>query len=146
MVTLAALKMLTPSRPDPCPSMSSPSSRTSEPAGALMPMAKPGVCMAAVTPMQRIEIDLVIATMPKSPESRQLISPPVKVFAKAPANVRQGDVRVQGLASLPEPETQLREFCAAAGSTCRSVKRDIARTETILCFIVASQCYRGCRY
>src|SRR5687768_12498120 len=64
-----------------------------------------------------IEIDLVIVTPPKPPGSKQLISPPAAVFEIAPANVLQGAVRLQGFASSPTPETQVRVACAEAGAT-----------------------------
>ncbi|MGQ2929663.1 MAG: hypothetical protein ACT6Q3_04250, partial [Sphingopyxis sp.] len=63
-----------------------------------------------------IEIDLVIVTMPYSPASRQLISPPDAVLTMAPAKVWQGAVRLQGLRSSPTPDTQVRVACADAGT------------------------------
>src|ERR1700724_834800 len=45
--------------------------------------------------------DLVMVTGPKSPGSRTAISPPAVVWASAAAKVRQGDMRVHGLESLP---------------------------------------------
>src|ERR1700676_1714150 len=45
--------------------------------------------------------DLVMVTGPKSPGSRTSISPPPAVCASAAAKVRQGDMRVHGLESLP---------------------------------------------
>src|SRR5262245_66640672 len=149
MVTLVLLRILTPLLPVPTPSMSSPCSRTSEFAGVLITMPlDPPVARTPAVPVegQLIVSDLVIVTAPKPPGSRQLISPPVAVFEMAPAKCWQGAVRLHGLASMPTPETQVREACAAAGSICRSVKRDIARTESRPCFMVASQGYKGCRY
>ena len=61
-------------------------------------------------------MDFVIVNAPKPPGSRQLISPPAIVFEIAPANVLHGAVRLQGLASSPTPETQVREACALAGA------------------------------
>src|SRR6478752_1186533 len=61
-----------------------------------------------------IWIDLVMVTPPKPPGSRQLISPPVAVLEMAPAKVLHGAVRLQGLASLPTPDTQVRVACAWA--------------------------------
>src|ERR1700719_1508738 len=53
--------------------------------------------------------DLVMVTGPKSPGSSTSISPPAVVWPSAVAKVRQGDMRVQGLASLPKvAETQVR--------------------------------------
>src|ERR1700719_884182 len=55
-------------------------------------------------------IALVMVTGPKSPGSRTSISPPAVVWANAAAKVRQGDMRVHGLASLPNAaETQVRD-------------------------------------
>ena len=52
--------------------------------------------------------DLSIITMPKPPGSRTSISPPGLVFELAPAKVLHGLVRLQGLASSPTAETQVR--------------------------------------
>src|SRR3954466_12850779 len=56
-----------------------------------------------------------MVTPPKPPGSRQLISPPRAVFDMAPEKVLQGAVRLQGLASSPTPETQVRVAWALAG-------------------------------
>src|ERR1700744_5960600 len=61
-------------------------------------------------------IDLVMVTAPKPPGSRQLISPPAAGLEMAPAKVLQGAVRLQGLASSPTPETQVRLAWAWAGA------------------------------
>src|SRR5580700_5884695 len=45
--------------------------------------------------------DLVMVTGPKSPGSRTAISPPAVVWASAAAKVRQGDMWVHGVESLP---------------------------------------------
>jgi hypothetical protein len=63
---------------------------------------------------QSIEIDFVIVTAPNPAGSRQLISPPAAVFDIAPANVLQGAVRLQGLASSPTPDTHVLVACACA--------------------------------
>src|SRR5687767_6094399 len=60
-------------------------------------------------PVASIVIDFVIVTAPKPPGSSTLISPQAAVFEIAPAKVLQGAVRLQGLASSPTPETQVRE-------------------------------------
>src|SRR6476619_700334 len=62
-------------------------------------------------------IDLVIVTPPKPPGSRTLISPLDAVLEIAPAKVLHGAVRLQGFASSPTPETQVRVACALAGAT-----------------------------
>src|ERR1043166_2213291 len=59
-------------------------------------------------------MDLVMVTAPKPPGSSAEISPPAAVFEIAPANVLQGAVRLQGLASSPTPEIQVRVACAFA--------------------------------
>src|SRR4051794_16526266 len=56
-----------------------------------------------------------MVTPPNPPGSRQLISPPRAVFDMAPEKVLQGAVRLQGLASSPTPETQVRVAWALAG-------------------------------
>jgi hypothetical protein len=45
------------------------------------------------------------------------ISPPAAVLDIAPAKVLQGAVRLQGLASSPTPDTQVRVACALATAT-----------------------------
>jgi hypothetical protein len=62
----------------------------------------------AMVPAPSIVIAFVIVTAPKPPGSITLISPPAAVFEIAPANVLQGAVRLQGFASSPTPETQVR--------------------------------------
>src|SRR5262245_50915985 len=57
---------------------------------------------------------LVIVTAPKPPGSRTEISPLGAVLEIAPAKVLQGAVRLQGLASSPTPDTQVRVACAFA--------------------------------
>ncbi len=58
--------------------------------------------------------DLVMVTAPKPPGSRASISPPAAVLEIAPAKVLQGAVRLQGLASSPTPDTQVRVAWAFA--------------------------------
>ena len=76
-----------------------------------MPLV-PDTSTPAVPASQEIVIDLVMVTAPKPPGSRQLISPAAAVLEIAPAKVLQGAVRLQGLASSPTPETQVRVACA----------------------------------
>src|SRR3954447_7131913 len=68
----------------------------------LVPLAR---IEANADPPSRV-IDLEMVTVPNPPGSRASISPPIKVFEIAPANVLQGAVRLQGLTSSPTPETQ----------------------------------------
>src|SRR5262245_11217508 len=144
MVTLVALMMWTPLLPVPCPSMSSPCSRTSEAPAALMVMPVVSAPSTPAVPVkgQLIVTDLVIVNMPKPPGSRQLISPPVAVLEMAPAKVLHGAVRLHGNESSPTAETQVRLACAAAGSMCDSAKNAIARIESRLCFMGASRAAR----
>ena len=76
----------------------------------LIPLV-PAARTPASTPSHLMVIDLVMVTVPKPPESRQLISPNAAVFEIAPAKVLQGAVRLHGLRSSPTPETQVR-VCA----------------------------------
>ena len=62
----------------------------------------------AWAPAPSMVIDLVMVTAPNPPESSALISPLTAVFEIAPAKVLHGAVRLQGLASSPTPETQVR--------------------------------------
>src|SRR6516165_1283538 len=79
----------------------------------------PDTSTPAVPASQEMMIDLVMVTAPNPPGSRQLISPNGAVFEMAPAKVLQGAVRLQGLASSPTPETQVRVACAWAGTAKR---------------------------
>src|SRR5712675_1176285 len=88
----------------------------------------PALMVMPGTPATRIEprvkpqlsvIALMMVTPPKPPGSKQLISPPAAVFEIAPAKVLHGAVRLQGLASSPTPETQVRVACACAGAAGR---------------------------
>jgi hypothetical protein len=72
-------------------------------------------------------IDLVIVTAPKPPGSRASISPQAAVFEIAPAHVLHGAVRLQGLASSPTPDTQVREACAWAIDANATMKVAIAK-------------------
>src|SRR5882757_7071246 len=74
----------------------------------------------AERPSQEIVIDLMMVTAPKPPGSMQLISPAAAVFEIAPAKVLQGAVRLQGLASSPTPETQVRVAWALAGAAAKN--------------------------
>src|SRR5262249_54068223 len=78
----------------------------------LVPMTR----LPPKVPVQSRVIDFVMVTPPKPPGSRQLMMPPVRVLAIAPANVLHGAVRLHGLASSPTPEIQVRVACACAGS------------------------------
>jgi hypothetical protein len=66
---------------------------------------------------------LVIVSAPKPPGSRTLISPPAAVLLIAPAKVLHGAVRLQGFASSPTPETQVRVACAANGAQIQQLSK-----------------------
>src|SRR5258705_591511 len=91
--------------------------------------------LIAVVPAARIPtmqhpsmvIDLVIVTVPNPPGSSASISPSTAVFEMAPANVLQGAVRLQGLASSPTPDTQVRVAWALAIEVTVSTKTATAR-------------------
>src|SRR5437879_3686667 len=76
--------------------------------------------MPAVPAAQEMVSELLMMSGPKSPASRQLISPPAAVFERAPAKVLQGAVRLQGLASSPVPDTQVRASRACAGEAAKN--------------------------
>src|ERR1700733_1418271 len=61
-----------------------------------------GVAPAPPAALPKMVIALAMVTGPKSPGSRTSISPPALVCASAAAKVRQGDMRVHGLESLPK--------------------------------------------
>ena len=90
-------------------------------------------------------IDLVIVTPPNPPGSRTLISPPVAVFEMAPAKVLHGAVRLQGLASSPTPETQVRVACAWAGAAATAMTtRHANATTSFLTMVTGSLLRLGC--
>ena len=68
----------------------------------------PELRIEASVPVPSIVIDVVIVTVPKPPGSRTEISPPAAVLEIAPPNVLHGAVRLQGFASSPTPDTQVR--------------------------------------
>src|SRR5687767_7012673 len=124
-----------PTRPVPNPSMSRPRKTTLLVVVALMTMALvPDTSTPASNPSDEMVMDLVIVTPPKPPGSRTLISPPVAVFEMAPANVLQGAVRLQGLASSPTPETQVRVACAWASEAQVMSSTRVANST---CFFIA---------
>src|SRR5467141_2480607 len=98
------------------------------PAATLMPLVRAARMPATCPPPPSIVIALVIVTAPKPPGSRASISPPAAVFEIAPAKVLQGAVRLQGLASSPTPDTQVRVACAWAMEANANVKIAIANT------------------
>src|SRR2546423_13114669 len=73
-------------------------------------MMTPEAPAARIEAMQQasIVIDLVMVTAPNPAGSSASISPKLAVFEIAPAKVLQGAVRLQGLASSPTPDTQVR--------------------------------------
>ena len=128
MVTLVAETMWIPFVPVPSPSISRPLSVTSSPAGVLMMMPLvPETSTPASNPSELMVMGLVMVTPPNPPGSSTLISPLGAVFEIAPANVLHGAVRLQGLASSPTPDTQVRVACACAGVAYNTPTRTVAR-------------------
>jgi hypothetical protein len=78
----------------------------------VIPTAPPPACTPPMAPSQLMVTDLLIVTVPKLPESMQLISPRAAVWVSARAKVRQGEVRVHVLPSFPTPATHVRTACA----------------------------------
>src|ERR1700730_10844277 len=105
---------LIPLVPPPIPLIERLRSVTTSVAGALtnIPLVPLTKTLATWPPPPSIVTALVIVTAPKPPGSKASISPPGAVFEMAPANVLHGAVRLQGLASSPTPETQVRDACA----------------------------------
>jgi hypothetical protein len=81
----------------------------------LVPDARIEPTCPPMPPPQSSVMALVTVTAPKPPGSRQSISPPPAVLVMAPAKVLHGAVRLQGLASSPTPEMQVRAAWAFAG-------------------------------
>src|SRR5262245_19460979 len=76
-----------------------------------------------------IVIVLSMVRLPKSPGPSASISPKAFVFRRAPANVRHGDVWLQGFTSFPVADTQVRGLCAAAGDAARPTSTNAAGTQ-----------------
>src|SRR3989442_11032338 len=80
----------------------------------------------ARVPSPLMVMAFVMVTAPNPPGSNTEISPPAAVFEMAPAKVLHGAVRLQGLASSPTPDTQVRVACAWAMEANANVKIAIA--------------------
>src|ERR1043165_4220593 len=119
--------MLIPFMPLQNPLMEIPRIVTTSVAAALMtiPLTSEARIEANVPLPSRV-IDLVIVTAPKPPGSSASISPQAAVLEMAPAQVLQGAVRLQGLASSPTPDTHVREAWAWAIETAANMKIAIA--------------------
>src|SRR5437588_12106026 len=85
-----------------------------------MPVEAFGARAPAVPAAHEMVSEKLMSAPPNWPASRQLISPPGTVTARAAEKVLQGAVRLQGLASSPVPETQVRASCARADEAARS--------------------------
>src|SRR3954470_2272631 len=99
------------------------------PALTITPLTAPAARIEpkpAPPPPPSMVIALVMLTVPKPPGSSASISPPAAVFENAPAQVLQGAVRLQGLASSPTPDTQVRVACAWAIEATASINAAIA--------------------
>src|SRR5262245_53685556 len=107
------VRKLIPFNPVPRPSISKPRNTTTsvDPTFTMIPFV-PATNTPAIAPSATIEMDFVMVTAPNPPGSSTLISPAAAVLLIAPANVLHGAVRLQGLASSPTPETQVRVACA----------------------------------
>jgi hypothetical protein len=121
--------MLIPLIPLQNPFIDMPLMVTTSVAAALMmiPFTREARIEANV-PVPSSVIDFVIVTAPKPPGSRASISPQAAVLEMAPAQVLQGAVRLQGLASSPTPDTHVREAWAWAIETVANMKIAIAIT------------------
>src|SRR6185369_2986664 len=78
-----------------------------------------------------------MVSAPYPPGSSTSISPPSTVFEMAPAKVLHGAVRLQGLASSPTPETQVRDACAATSVLITSKKATVKKA--VLAFMECSR-------
>src|SRR5260370_2730560 len=88
--------------------------------------------------------DLSIITVPKPPASRTSISPPGLVFVLAPAKVLHGLVRLQGLASSPTAETQVRFTVALiAQRGARKKPRRAAHLVIHFCLFIMNTPFRS---
>src|SRR5580700_10987178 len=93
------------------------------PAATLIPLVPDTRTEATWPPPPSSVSAFVIVTAPKPPGSSASISPPAAVFEIAPAQVLQGAVRLQGLASSPTPDTHVRVACALAGAATSSMAK-----------------------
>src|SRR5215213_1937309 len=128
-LTVLAWRMLIPFMPLQNPSMEIPRIVITSVEAALMTMPFTSEArIEAKVPVPSRVIDFVIVTAPKPPGSSASISPQAAVLEMAPAQVLQGAVRLQGLASSPTPDTHVREAWAWAIETVANMKVAIAKT------------------
>jgi hypothetical protein len=108
MCTEAASLTLIPLRlRPPMPSRARPRRATTA-FGALTTIpSPPAAATLPITPVQSIVTDLKIVNGPEVSESRHMMVPPGRVFARARANVWHGAAGVHGFASSPSPETKV---------------------------------------
>src|SRR5579864_5756144 len=85
------------------------------PAWTTIPLVPLTRTEATWPPPPSMVIALVMVTAPNPPGSKASISPPAAVLEIAPAKVLHGAVRLQGFASSPTPETQVRLAWACTG-------------------------------
>src|SRR5581483_1783051 len=100
------------------------------PALITMPLV-PDTSTPARPAVPSIVIALVIVRAPNPPGSSVSISPAGAVFEMAPAKVLHGAVRLQGLASSPTPDTQVRVAWARATEALRKIADSTTLTRTI---------------
>src|SRR5579864_4276062 len=106
------------------------------PAETFIPLVPATRTEATWPPPPSIVIDLVMVSAPNPPGSSASISPPAAVFDMAPAKVLQGAVRLQGFASSPTPDTQVRVACALARQAKPNTNNEIDRGFTF--FVITS--------
>src|ERR1044072_4354855 len=125
--TVLACRMLIPFMPLQKPFMEIPLMVTTSVDAALImiPFTREARIDANV-PVPSSVLDFAIVTAPKPPGSSASISPQGAVLEMAPAQVLHGAVRLQGLASSPTPDTQVREACAWAMDANATIKVAIA--------------------
>src|SRR5262249_34110117 len=99
--------------PDPIPLILRLRRMTTSPAPAwtTMPLVPATRTEATWPPPPSRVMALVMVRAPNPPGSIASIYPPGAVLEMAPAQVLHGAVRLQGLASSPTPETQVRLAC-----------------------------------
>src|ERR1051325_2654394 len=112
----------------------------------LIAVEKEGARIEVKVPVPSMVNDLMIVTVPNPPGSRTFISPSVKVFDCAVANVLQGAVRVHGLPSSPTPDTHERSCWAWAAEAPQATQASIATRRSVnLNLFISGLLFGSCR-
>src|SRR5436309_2006423 len=139
LITQFSIKRVLPERnrmplipvPEPCRERFRKTTTSLAPACTTIPSVADTRIEATCPAPPSMVMGLVMVNEPYEPGSRTSTSPPAAVLKMAPSKVLHGRLRVQGLPSLPAPDTQVREDCA-----CISVVPSTIITKELITILV----------